>query len=235
MESEKFKATLVILTFNEIKGITALYDKLPLDKIDEVFVVDGGSKDGTIEFFKEKGLRVVPQDIHGRGEAFRIGIMKAKNENVVFFSPDGNEDPNDILKLLNGLNERYDMVIASRFMKGSRSDDSDVPFPLRGVGNKVFTLLVNILWSGKLTDSINGFRAIKKSKFKRINPDAPGFAIEFQMSIRALKFGYKIKEIPTYEGDRIGGKSTAHTIPTGWLLTKIILRELMIGKKIPAA
>lgn len=235
MESEKFKATLVILTFNEIKGITALYDKLPLDKIDEVFVVDGGSKDGTIEFFKEKGLRVVPQDIHGRGEAFRIGIMKAKNENVVFFSPDGNEDPNDILKLLNGLNERYDMVIASRFMKGSRSDDSDVPFPIRGVGNKVFTLLVNILWSGKLTDSINGFRAIKKSKFKRINPDAPGFAIEFQMSIRALKFGYKIKEIPTYEGDRIGGKSTAHTIPTGWLLTKIILRELMIGKKIPAA
>lgn len=234
MNSERFKATLVILTFNEIEGIRALYDKLPLDKIDEVFVVDGGSTDGTIEFLDGKGLKIIPQDIRGRGEAFRIGIREAKNENVVFFSPDGNEDSNDILKLLNGLDEGYDMVIASRFMRGSRSDDSDIPFPLRGIGNKVFTLVVNILWGGKLTDSINGFRAIKKSKFKRINPDAPGFAIEFQMSIRALKFKYKIKEIPTYEGDRIGGKSTAHTIPTGWLLTKIILRELMSGKKISA-
>ena len=69
-----------------------------------------------------------------------------------------------------------------------------------------------------------------KSKFWRLNPDSEGFGIEFQISIRALKLGYKIKEIQTYEGDRIGGQSTARTFATGWYFVKLLLRELFIGK-----
>lgn len=226
----KKKATLIILNYNEIKGIKTLYGKLPLNEIDEVFVIDPGSTDGSLEFLKSKGLKVIIQDIKGRGEAFRIGIREVKNENVVFFSSDGNENPNDILKMIKFLEQGYDMVIASRFMKGARADDSDIPFPMRGIGNKVFTMIANILWRGCLVDSINGFRAIKRSKFKQINPDAHGFGIEYQMSIRALKSKFKIKEFPTYEGDRIGGKSTAHTFATGWLFLRIILKELKIGK-----
>lgn len=226
----KKKATLVILNYNEIEGIKALYGKLPLNEMDEVFAIDPGSTDGSLEFLKSKGIRVIMQELKGRGEAFRIGIREAKNENVVFFGPDGNEDSNDILKLIGFLERGYDMAIASRFMKGARADDSDIPFPIRGIGNKVFTMIANILWRGHLTDSINGFRAIKKSKFKHLNPDAQGFGIEYQISIRALKFKFKIKEVPTYEGDRIGGESTAHTFATGMLFLKIILRELKIGK-----
>ena len=71
---------------------------------------------------------------------------------------------------------------------------------------------------------------MKKSKFWRLNPDSEGFGIEFQISIRALKLGYKIKEIQTYEGDRIGGQSTARTFATGWYFVKLLLRELFIGK-----
>lgn len=230
----KRKATLVILNYNEIEGIKSLYNKLPLNEIDEVFAVDPGSTDGSLEFLKSKGIKVVMQDIRGRGEAFRIGIKEAKNENVVFFGPDGNEDPNDLLKLIGLLEQGYDMTIASRFMEGARADDSDIPVPIRGVGNKVFTMIANILWKGHLTDSINGFRAIKKSKFQQINPDSHGFGIEYQMSIRALKSGFKIKEIPTYEGNRIGGQSTAHTFATGWLFIKLLLKELSIGKKFQA-
>lgn len=226
----KRKATLVILNYNEIRGIKALHDKLPLDEIDEVFAVDPGSTDGSLEFLKSKGIRVIMQDIRGRGEAFRIGIREARNENVIFFGPDGNEDPKDILKLIELLEQGYDMAIASRFMKGARADDSDIPVPIRGIGNRVFTIIANILWRGHLTDSINGFRAIKKDKFQQIDPDAHGFGIEYQMSIRALKSKLKIKEIPTYEGDRIGGKSTAHTFATGWLFIKLLLKELKTGK-----
>ena len=226
----KKKATLVILNYNEIEGIKALHDKLPLNEIDEVFAIDPGSTDGSLDFLKSKGIRVIIQEVRGRGEAFRMGIKEAKNDNVVFFGPDGNEDPKDILKLVGCLERGYDMAIASRFMKGARADDSGIPFPIRGIGNKVFTVIANILWSGHLTDSINGFRAIKKDKFKHLNPDAQGFGIEYQMSIRALKSKFKIKEFPTYEGDRIGGKSTAHTLATGWLFLKIILKELKMGK-----
>jgi len=223
---DKLKATLVLLSFNEIEGLNKIYHKIPLDKFDEVFAIDPGSKDGTLEFYKEKGMRVIIQEKRGRAEAFRIGVREAKNENVVFFSVDGNEDPDDIEKLIRCLDEGYDMAIASRFMKGSKADDSNELIPYRTFGNRMFTVIANLLFGGKLKDSINGFRAIKKSKFQELNPDTEGFGIEYQMSIRALKKKFKIKEIPTIEADRIGGASTAHTWSVGWLFVGLILKEL---------
>lgn len=227
---KKHDATLVLLTFNEINGVKALYNKLPLKQVKEVFAIDPGSSDGTLGFFKKKGIRVIIQKVRGRGEAFRIGCKGAKYKNVVFFSPDGNEDPKDIVKLIEWLEKGYDMAIASRFMKSARADDSNEAVPIRGLGNRGFTWIADILFGGNLTDSINGFRAVKKSKFKELNPDAHGFGIEYQMSIRAMKLKQKIKEVPTYEGDRIGGQSTAHTFRTGWLFIKLIGNELLKGK-----
>lgn len=225
------KASLIILTFNEIEGVKALFDKIPFDAVDEVFVVDGGSTDGTVEFFKEKGIKVIQQKTKGRGEAFKIGAREAKGENLVFFSPDGNEDPQDIPKLLRLLEEGYDLAIASRFMKGARNEEDGALLPLRALANRAFTFIANLIWKGKITDTINGYRAIKKDAFLRLNLDATGFVIEYQMSIRALKSKLKIAEIPTYEGDRIGGESTAKSIPTGLLFLKFLIREILIGKR----
>lgn len=225
------KATLVMLTRNEIEGVKALYDKIPFDKFDEAFAVDPGSTDGTLEFFKEKGVKVVMQEKKGRGEAFRVAMKEAKNDILVFFSPDGNENPNDAVKLVECIENGNDMAIASRFMKGSRADDEESLVAVRGFGNQAFTGIANFLFNGNLTDSINGYRAIKKDAFKQINPDAEGFCIEYQMSIRAMKLKQKIAEIPTFEGDRIGGQSTASTLPTGWKFLKLIGRELANGKK----
>lgn len=227
----KKKATLVILTKNEVAGLNALFDKIPIKSFEDVFAIDGQSKDGTKEFMEKKGLKVYTQEKLGRAEAFRMAIGLAKHEHIIFFSPDGNEDPKDIILLVSLLGEDCDMAVGSRFMNGSRSDDDDVPLPIRGLGNKGFTMIANLLWKGKLTDSINGFRAIKKAIYNDLKPDSEGFGIEYQLSIRALKRGYKIKEIPTYEGDRIGGQSTARTIPTGLYFVKLLLWEMWIRNK----
>jgi len=221
----KTKGTLIILTWDEIEGLTKIFPLIPIDQIDEVFAIDGGSTDGTLEFYKKNNLKCIVQKVKGRGEAFRIAMNEAKHENIVFFSPDGNENPNDILKLFSYLDNDYDMAIASRFMKGARCDEDDQLIKLRKFGNKTFTLLANILFRGKLTDSINGFRGIKKRAFKKINPDAHGFGIEFQTSIRALKNKMKIMEIPTLEKDRIGGESTAHTFKTGKYFISLLISE----------
>jgi hypothetical protein len=50
------------------------------------------------------------------------------------------------------------------------------------------------------------------------------------MSIRALKMGHKVAEIPTIEGPRLGGKSTAYAFPTGWLMLKRLFKEMAAGK-----
>lgn len=228
--SNKIKGTLVILTLNEIEGLTALYNKLPINQVDEVFAVDRYSTDGTLSFYKKHKIRVIMQKSKGRGVAFRLAVKNARNKNIVMFSPDGNEDPSDIVKIFKLLEEGNDMVIASRFMKGSRNDESGKLFRFRAWANQVFTILANIFFGGTLTDSINGYRGFTKEAFSKMKPDAKGFSIEFQLSIRAMKCGLRIAEIPTIEGDRIGGKSTAHSLPTGWELLKALLREIYIGK-----
>jgi glycosyltransferase involved in cell wall biosynthesis len=225
------RKTLVILTFNEIEGLRALWPRIPLDAADEVFAIDPGSTDGTLAFFAEKGIRVLHQDVRGRGEAFRIAAEQATGDVLCFFSPDGNEDPADIPRLFAKIEEGYDLAIASRFLPGSRHDEANARLPLRAIANRGFTLAAGLLFGGRIADTINGFRAIRRDRFVDLAPDAEGFAIEFQISIRAMKRRLKIAEIPTIEGDRIGGQSTAHSIPTGLKVLRVLVRELWIGRR----
>ena len=232
MRKKKVKTTLVILTRNEIEGMRALVGRIPFEAVDEHFVVDYKSDDGTSDFVKKRGIRIVPQENPGRGEAFRLSASVARGDLLVFFSPDGNEDPADIPRLLTKLAEGYDMVIASRFLPGSRNEEDSKLFRPRAWANKAFTLVANILWnrSGRsISDTINGYRAIRKAAFERMRLSATGYAVEYQMSIRAMRLGMKVSEIPTIEGERIGGESKAKSIPTGLRFVALILSEIWVS------
>jgi len=219
------KSALFISTLNEIEGVTKLFPLIPISSFDECYVLDGGSNDGTIEFFEERGLRVI-RNVK-KGEIFNAGAKITQCENLVFFAPDGNEDPDDIHLLLEKLKEGFDMAIASRFMEGSRNEEDETLLPFRAWANKCFTFLVRLRWGGKITDAINGFRSIKRSKLIEMDLEPTGFDIEFQMTIRGLKKGHRIIEFPTSEGDRIGGGSTAYSIPTGTLMLKRLFKEIV--------
>src|SRR5258706_498261 len=115
--------TIILLTLNEINGCVALLEKLPLKAAGEVLAVDGGSTDGTAEFLRSKGVTVYTQKQRGRGMAFQEGMANTKGEQVVFYSPDGNEDPADIPKLFGKLDEGFDMAICSRFLPDSVNEE----------------------------------------------------------------------------------------------------------------
>lgn len=231
MKNKTPRATLIILTRNELSGLKTVISHIPFHAVSEVFAVDYQSTDGTVDFFRSHGIRVIQQKKSGRGQAFQLAAKRAKGKYLIFFSPDGNEDPRDIPKLIAELEKGTDLVIASRFMKGSRNEEDDQFFKFRAWANQCFTFLVNLLWGGTITDTINGYRAIRKDIFNSLHLDADGFAIEFQMSIRALKKGFSIREIPTREGNRIGGASTAYAISTGVSFLGFLARELWIGKR----
>lgn len=221
------KTTLIILTRNEIEGVKEIVPKIDRNTVDEIISVDYNSTDGTVEFLQKHKIKVIKQQKPGRGEAFRIASEQAKNSNLLFFSPDGNEDPKDIPKLISKMDEGFDMVIASRFMKNAHNEEDDQTIKLRKWANQAFTFLANVFWRGRLTDSINGYRIITKKAFESLRLDGEGFVIEYQMSIRALKLKLRICEIPTYESIRIAGKSGSWAVPTGIQFVIQLLKELL--------
>lgn len=222
------KISLVILTYNEVVGLKHLVDEIPFDSVDEAFVVDGGSTDGTLEFLKEKNITVYGQEIKGRGEAFRIAFQKAQGNALIFFSPDGNEDPKDIVKFRPFLNEGYDMVVGTRMTKDAHNEEDHLLFKWRKWANNSFNFMANITWNrGEfVTDTINGYRAITREAWARLNLDGNGYTIEYQSSIRAFKLGLKIKEFPTFEDKRIDEREGSPSIKTGLAFLKLYWKEL---------
>lgn len=231
------KSALILLTFNEIQGLKVLWEKLPLSDVDEIFTVDPGSTDGTLEFLRERHCRVVIQERRGRGEAFRLGAEATDADILVFFSPDGNEDPKDIIKLINLIKNGADIAIGSRMMKGAVNEEDISWWRPRKWVNEGFTFIANLLfnpdWPGRgkyFTDTINGFRAFKRTSFLNLHTTETGYPIEYQTSIRSLKKRYRIEEIPTIENQRIGGESYSKSIPTGLSFVKCLFKEICTWK-----
>lgn len=224
--------TLVLLTLNEINGVRALVPQLPTDIVDEVLAVDGGSTDGTREFFEAHGIHVVVQDRPGRGEAFRVAVRESSGDHLVFFSPDGNEDPSDIPRLFEALDSGADMAIASRFLPGGRNEEDEVILPLRKWVNQAFTFLANVIWNRGpwVSDTINGFRGVRREVFWQLAPESMGYTIEYEMTIRAMKAGMRIVEIPTIEWQRIGGITKGPSFPTGVAFSRFLVSEIVRGR-----
>ncbi|HEY9840226.1 MAG: glycosyltransferase family 2 protein [Candidatus Sericytochromatia bacterium] len=229
------KISLVLLTWNELPGLQALFDKIPLDAVDEAFAVDGGSTDGTLEFYQQHDFQVLRQHSRGRGEAFRMAFEHASGDALLFYSPDGNEDPADIPKFRPLLEAGNDLVIATRMVKGARNEEDGKLVPLRKWANLTFNWMVNARWNrGKyVTDSINGYRAITRKAWDQLRPDGVGYTIEYQSTIRSLKLGLKIAEFPTLEGNRIGPEKGSPSIQTGLAFLKLYGRELRLGTDWP--
>jgi glycosyltransferase involved in cell wall biosynthesis len=223
----KRDCTLVLLTLNEIDGLQQLWSQIPVDEFKTVLAVDGGSTDGTREFLTERGIPILDQSIPGRGVAFRVAAEASRDERIVYYSPDGNEDPADIERLDDLIKDGNDLAIASRFAEGSVNEETDT-FRPRARVNQTLTWMANQLFNHGpfVTDTINGFRAMRRRAFLDMDTSVKRFPIEYQISIRAMRRRWRIAELPTVEGQRAGGESKAISWPVGKDHLKVLLTEL---------
>ena len=175
---------LIILTWNEIDGVKKILPQIDRSRLDEILVVDGGSTDGTIEFVKECGFKVIIQSIKGHGGAILTGVQNTKSENIIIFGPDGNHDVDEIYQLMTKIDEGYDQVVISRFGKESVNLDAGT---IDAFGNRMFTFFANLFFNGNLTDALNESRIITRAAFNELKFDAMQLDSTYQMSIRGLK------------------------------------------------
>lgn len=227
------RITLCILTRNERPCVEIVFPQLPQPGpeagFDDIVVIDGGSTDGTTEYFESRGIRVLGQSRRGRGHAFQISFDEVDSDAYIFFSPDGNEDPKDLPKFRPLLEAGHDLVIASRMMAGAKNEEDDQFLRLRKWANNAFNIGANICFRRKgkyVTDSINGYRAITRKAAQLLALDAPDYTIEYQMTMRAFKHKLSIAEFPTIEYPRVAGDTQAQSIPTGVRFIKAFWREL---------
>jgi glycosyltransferase involved in cell wall biosynthesis len=223
---------LVILTRNERACVEIVYPMLPRpgrdSGFDTIYVVDGGSTDGTREYFEQRGIPVIGQSKRGRGHAFQIAFRTIDADAYIFFSPDGNEDPADLPRFRRALQAGADMVIASRMMAGARNEEDGQFLKWRKWANNGFNLLANLAFRRAgpyISDSINGYRAITREAARKLALDADDYTIEYQMTMRGLKRRLTIVEFPTHEGQRVAGETQAASIPTGVRFIRAFFRE----------
>ena len=218
---------VIVLTIDEIDGVKFIMPKVKKEWADEIVFVDGGSKDGTVEEVTKMGFRVIHQKNKGEGNACRFGVEQTKSDFVMFFSPDGNDLPEDIPKLIQKAKEGHDIVHISRFGKNSISEDAGW---LDTFGNNMFTFLVNAFFGSNYTDALNGFRIIKRSIFEELKTVCEPLGIEQEISIRCAKKGYPIYEIDSKEPKRIGGERKMRPLQVGALLSYQIIKEFIFWK-----
>ena len=206
-QSSTHKISVVIPTQNEERTVVRIIEGCR-PYADEIIVVDGHSRDRTRQIAEGLGVKVILDHKKGKGEALRASIHYVTGDIIVFIDADGSHNPDDIPRLIQPIiNNRADHVSGSRLMGGSSELHGGFDECFRLMGSSFITACINWKFKVRLSESQNGFRAIKTDVIKRLNLKENITTIEQEMIIKTLRQGFRMSEVPTHENKRIAGYS----------------------------
>lgn len=226
--------SIALIARNEETGLRELLPKIPFTLFDDALAIDGHSTDRTVELLEAYGIRCYKQRERGLGAAMMEARQHIKTEAIVFFHPDGNENPSDLPRIIELLREGHEFVVASRMIDGAINEDDSKFFKWRKWANRGFAVLANLVFAhggNRTTDVTNGFRGIRAEAWDRMNLTSRDLTMDYQMVIRALKTGITITEFPTHEGHRVEGATNFASLPTGVAELKLVYREFKMGRR----
>jgi glycosyltransferase involved in cell wall biosynthesis len=208
MSNQRIKPyiSVIIAALNEEPAIAKVIDSVPKNLVNEIVVVDNGSKDRTAEVASAAGARVVKEPIPGYGRAFRAGLrsISPRCEIVVFLDGDGSDCPEMMDRLVTPIIEgKADFVIGSR-TQGHRERGS-MNFHQVFAGYMIGFIL-RILYGVRSTD-MGPFRAIRRDTLDRLNLREETYGWPLEMQMRAARAHVRTLEVPVDYRRRAGGHS----------------------------
>ena len=220
---------LCLVTWNEIDGCKHDIPLINRSRFDQIYCIDGGSKDGTVEYLKENGITVYQQKKRGINQACLEGASYCQCDAFVFFHPKGTIPVEDTYKFRSFYEQGYEFVVGSRMMKGAHNEEDDKFLKPRKWFVLGLGLLSAILFKREgnfVWDVLHGFRGMTMESFKRLNISDYDKSIDIEMVNRSYKFKTKRIEFPTSESPRIGGETHFKALSTGWQVLKYMWWEL---------
>ena len=184
----------------------------------EIIVVDDGSTDATGSLSEKAGARVIrhPESI-GNGAAVKSGARAATGEVLCFMDGDGQHDPGEIDRLLDKLEEGYDMVIGARNAKSHASTG-------RLFANGLYNRLASIISGRPIPDLTSGFRVARSHLFKRFLYLLPnGFSYPTTITMAFLRSGHPVGFVAIKSQQRLG-KSHIRPLRDGLRFLVIIFK-----------
>lgn len=184
----------------------------------EIIVVDDGSTDDTQAICAEHGAKCLSSPYSmGNGAAIKRGARLATGEVLVFMDGDGQHDPADVARLLERLEQGYDMVVGARDW-GSQAGVG------RGVANTFYNWLATRMTGHNVADLTSGFRAVRAERFREFLHLLPnGFSYPTTSTMAFFRSAYPVAYVPIKAAQRVG-KSHIKPVRDGLRFLLIIFK-----------
>ncbi len=231
--ASRLKLSVVIPAYNEAQNIRATLTELQRTLREqeipyEIIVVNDCSSDETpdvIRGFMEEDpcIRTVDRTPPGGfGRALRTGLEEVAGDVVAIYMADQSDDPQDLLACYRKIEEGYDCVFGSRFMRGSAV--TNYP-PLKLVVNRIVNRCIQWMFWCEFNDLTNAFKVYRTEVVRECGPyRASHFNITIEMSLSALVRRYNIVQIPIAWHGRTWGSSNLRMHEMGRRYLAVLLK-----------
>ncbi len=220
--------SMIVPCLDEETAIGPLVQELVGIGIDEVVVVDGGSRDRTADVARVAGAKVVVELRRGYGTACRAGVAAARPDATIlaFIDGDGSDNaalaPGIIGPVMRG---DVDFAIGSR-LRGPRDPGSMTPQQV--AAGRLAGALLRVVYGVRFSD-MGPFRAIARRALDGLGMNEPTYGWNLEMQMRAAAGKLRIVELPVGCRRRVGGVSKvsgnlAATLPATWVLMRTFIR-----------
>lgn len=200
MCSKDLMVSIIIPAKNEASSLSELLPRLrETSGKPEIIVVDDGSTDDTRAVCERNGVQRVSHPYSkGNGSAIKSGARSARGNILVFMDGDGQHNPSDVARLLERLNQGFDMVVGARG-SGSQANIG------RGLANRFYNRLASYMTGQKVEDLTSGLRAVRADKFREFLHLLPnGFSYPTTITMAFFRAGHSVAYIPIYAAKRKG-------------------------------
>jgi glycosyltransferase involved in cell wall biosynthesis len=227
----------VIPCVDEEEAIGGVVAAVRAQGVAEVIVVDGGSRDRTIEVAVSAGARVVVEKRCGYGRAVQAGIAAAPHDTeiLLFLDGDGSDRPECIPALLAPIRTGRAVFVTGSRVRGEREPGSLSAQQV--VAGHVAGFLLRAIYGAQFTD-MSPFRAIRRDAFDRLGMRETTYGWNLEMLMRVAASGLSSLEIPVGQRRRRSGVSKVSgnvlaTVPAAWTIAVTFIRLAMLLRGAP--